>query len=140
MKLIRKFLKDERAAAAVEMGLIAPFLAGFAVMSMNVWDVGMRKQDMKGALKLATQYYMNGGTDDDVAETIAMSSWQRKPDVAEITATRICRCGTVVAASCTTLCADGMPPSVYVQLHATATSSSAVMYQTQTADEYVRVR
>ena len=44
MKLIT-FFKDKRGVAAVEMAMITPFIVGFALMSVNVWDVGMRKQD-----------------------------------------------------------------------------------------------
>src|SRR4051812_36035965 len=62
--LILDYLAEEGGVAAVELALILPFIAGFAVVSINVWDVGMRKQDMRGALKLGAQYYQNGGADD----------------------------------------------------------------------------
>ena len=79
MRKLVDYLRDEDAVAAVEMALIAPFIAGFAVLSVNVWDVGMRKQDMRGALKLGAQYYMNGGTDDVKSKAIAEAHWNRKP-------------------------------------------------------------
>ena len=108
-------------------------------MSASVWDIGMRKQNMNGALKLAAQYYMNGGQDDVAAKSIAMSSWQNKPETTTFNVIRICRCGPSVAV-CTGLCADSTPPAVFVHLSATATSASALMAPSQTGVEELRVR
>jgi len=133
------FFKDTRGVAAVEMALITPFIVGFALMSVNVWDVGMRKQDMRGALKLASQYYMNGGQADDDARSIALSSWQRKPANSTFTIARFCQCAAV-AAACGTLCPDSTPPAVYVRMVANATSPNAMFSPVQTDQELVRVR
>lgn len=141
MRKLIDYLRDEDAVAAVEMALIAPFIAGFAVLSVNVWDVGMRKQDMRGALKLGAQYYMNGGTDDTKGQAVAINNWNRKPAVASVTVSRSCLCGTTPTGSCDTICADGTTvPSIIVQLHGSATTTSAMFSKTQTADEYVRIR
>ena len=141
MNKLRNFLRDDTGVAAVEMALIAPFLVGFAVLSMNVWDVGMRKQDMKGALKIGAQYYLNGGTSDTNAKAVALAAWNHKPTGADITITRVYRCGSDVSADDVTPCAsDGMLPAIYAYMSATATTSSAVFNKTQTAVEYVRVR
>ena len=141
MTKLRNFLRDERGVAAVEMALISPFIVGFAVMSLNVWDVGMRKQDMKGALKQGTQYYLNGGSNDATAVSVATTNWNRRPGLASVVASRVFLCGATVSADSVTPCAsDGQLPGIYVKLHAEATTSSAVFFKTQTADEYVRVR
>jgi len=139
MRWLRKFRRDQRGVAAVEMALILPFIAGFAVVSVGVWNVAMRKQDIRGPLKLAAQYYMNGGMDDAKAKTIAMSSWQDKPEGADIVFSRFCRCASN-ANACDTLCADSTPPSVFVKMVATATTPTAMFYATQTATEQLRVR
>jgi Flp pilus assembly protein TadG len=140
MSKLRNFLRDETGVAAVEMALIAPFLVGFAVMSINVWDASMRKQDMRGALKIGAQYYLNGGTTDATAKAVALAAWNHKPAVADITITRVFRCGADVSADGVTLCADGMLPATYAFMQASATTSTAVLNKTQTATEYVRVR
>lgn len=139
-RMIAQYLREEGGVAAVEMALIAPFIAGFAVLSVNVWDVGMRKQDMRAALKLGAQYYMNGGTDDTKSKAIALAKWNRKPATADVTVSRTCLCGTTVTGSCNTVCADNTVPNIVVQLHATATTSTAMFSKSQVADEYVRVR
>jgi Flp pilus assembly protein TadG len=140
MNNLRNFLRDDRGVAAVEMALIAPFIVGFAVMSINVWDVGMRKQDMRGALKIGAQYYLNGGTTDTTAKAVAISSWHHKPAVADITITRVYRCGADISADAVTPCADTLLPAIYVYMQASATTSTAVFSKTQTAVEYIRVR
>jgi Flp pilus assembly protein TadG len=135
------YLREEGGVAAVEMALIAPFIAGFAVISINVWDVGMRKQDMRGALKLGAQYYQNGGTDDTASRAIALAQWNHKPATSDVTVTRSYYCSDSTSVSdATTLCADLTVPWTQVQLHGSATTSSAMFSQTQTADEYVRIR
>jgi Flp pilus assembly protein TadG len=139
---ILDYLRREDGVAAVEMGLILPFIAGFAVVSVNVWDVGQRKQDMRGALKLAGQYYMNGGADDSAARTIALAQWNHKPATSDVTITRsyYCPATSSTVADASTLCSDNTAPQIIVQLHGSATTSSAMFFQTQTADEYVRIR
>jgi Flp pilus assembly protein TadG len=132
-------LRDQRGAAAVELALILPFIAAIAVVSAGVWDVGMRKQSLHGALKVAAQYYMNGGQDDAAARAIALAAWQTKPSNANVTASRICRCGST-ANACNTLCSNSTPPAVFVQLTATATTPGAQYFATQTAQDMVRVR
>ncbi|HET9161670.1 MAG TPA: hypothetical protein VFN88_13750 [Caulobacteraceae bacterium] len=139
---ILEYLFDEGGVAAVEMGLILPFIATFAVISVNVWDVAQRKQDMRGALKLAGQYYQNGGVNDDSAKAIGLAQWNHKPQTSDITATRTYYCPNTssTVADSATLCSDNSAPQIIVDLHATATTSSAMFYKTQTADEYVRIR
>jgi Flp pilus assembly protein TadG len=140
MRWIRDYLREEGGVAAVEMALIMPFVAGFAVISINVWDIGMRKQDMRGALKVASQYYMNGGSNDDNAKAIGLAQWNHKPGVADISITRTCYCGSTVTTACQTICADNTVPQIIVQVHGSATTSTAMFTKTQTADEYVRIR
>jgi Flp pilus assembly protein TadG len=140
MRRILDYLREEGGVAAVEMALIMPFVAGFAVVSINVWDIGMRKQDMRGALKVASQYYMNGGADDTASKAIGLAQWNHKPGVADITITRTCYCGAAVTLTCQSICADNTVPQIIVQLHGSATTSTAMFSKDQTADEYVRIR
>jgi Flp pilus assembly protein TadG len=139
--LIRTYLAEEGGVAAVEMALILPFIASFAVISINVWDVGMRKQDMRGALKLGAQYYMNGGQDDTASRAIALAQWNHKPATSDITITRSYYCpDATTVTNATTLCADNTVPQTLVLLHGSATTSTAMFSKTMTADEYVRIR
>jgi Flp pilus assembly protein TadG len=140
-RLITQYLTEEGGVAAVEMALILPFIASFAVISINVWDVGMRKQDMRGALKLGGQYYQNGGSDDTAARAIALAQWNHKPTTSDVTITRSYYCpDATVVTNATTLCTDLTVPQTLVKLHGSATTSTAMFSKTMTADEYVRIR
>jgi len=141
MRSITQYLREEGGVAAVELALILPFIAGFAVVSINVWDVGMRKQDMRGALKLGAQYYMNGGTDDTAARAIAVAQWNHKPTTSDVAITRSYYCpdGTSVT-DATTLCTNLTVPQTLVKLHGSATTSTAMFSKSMTADEYIRIR
>jgi Flp pilus assembly protein TadG len=137
-RLLNRIRRDERGAAAVEMAMILPFLAVATIMSVSVWDVGMRSQDLHGALKITAQYYLNGGQDDTAAEELGLASWHNKPAGATFVISRACKCAQV-AQACTVNCSNGIPPATYVVMTATATDSTATLYPTQTAQESVRV-
>ena len=73
------FIADRRGVAALEMALITPAIAGVALLSFEVWQAAGRAADMRTALKAGAQYYMNGGSDDTAARSMAISAWERKP-------------------------------------------------------------
>ena len=137
-RLLNWIRRDERGAAAVEMAMILPFLAVATIMSVSVWDVGMRSQDMHAALKLTAQYYINGGQEDVDAQALGLSSWHNAPAGATFVITRECKCAQV-AQACTVNCSNGVPPATYVVITATGTDSTAALYPTLTAQESVRV-
>ena len=140
MMMLARFAGDVRGAALVEFGLVLPFLVGFAFVGVDVWRVGMRTQDMQGAVKFAAQYYMTGGRDDAAAKAAALQSWQNRPAGAEMQISRQCRCGSLVVNSCNTLCTNSAAPSVLVKIRASTPSGSGLVAPNQLADAYVRIR
>ena len=140
MKRLMTWLRrDQRGAAAVELALVLPFIAWATLLAVNIWDVGMRKQNLSGALRASSQYYINGGNDDALAVAVGLAAWLEKPTDSSLVAARYCLCGTV-AEVCTNLCPTGLPPAAFVKLTATATDPDATMYPTQTAERTVRVQ
>lgn len=137
--MFRNFLRNKSGAAVVELALVAPVIGTMVLISFGVWDVSARKQDMRTALGAASLYYMNGGSSDAAAETVAFDAWDSRPQGATLTSERVCRCETTVAL-CTDLCAGSKPPSVFVKLTATATSSGVMFKPTLTEERVVRVR
>jgi Flp pilus assembly protein TadG len=137
--MIKRFLGDRRGAAAIELAFVAPVFAGVVVMSFGVWEYGSRNQDARGALDAGVQYYMNGGTDDDIARDLARDAWRNRPSGGAVTVSRAYRCGAT-AATATTVCTGGRTPGTYVTLTATATSSQALVNPTVTLNRVVRVR
>jgi Flp pilus assembly protein TadG len=138
-RAFRTWSRDARGVAVVEMALIAPVIAVLALLSFEVWQSAGRSEDMRVALKSAAQYYMNGGTDDAAARSLALSAWPQAPAGASVSVARSCACGAV-ANVCTSLCASGDPPAAVVSLTATATQSQAVFNKTLTEHRVVRVR
>lgn len=139
MKTLMKILRDRRGAAAVEFAFVVPILAGLAVASYGVWEAAARQQNMRSALRLGTQYYINGGSNDAAARTVALAGWSRKPEGGDIAISRMCRCGDDVV-TCTTLCAASKPPAIYVTLAGSATTSDAMFNKAINASKVIRVR
>ncbi|TAK35664.1 MAG: pilus assembly protein [Lysobacteraceae bacterium] len=139
MRKLINFWRDQRGAAILEMAFVAPIIGGMAAVSFAAWDVATRQQDMRAALEVGAEYYMNGGGSDDVAKTAATEAWRNAPEDALVSSERSCRCGTVVTI-CTNLCTGDAPPSVYVRLTATGTSPEAMFTPHQSAERIVRVR
>ncbi|MDP3854286.1 TadE/TadG family type IV pilus assembly protein [Phenylobacterium sp.] len=119
MSALFRRLRDERGIAAVEFALIAPVIALLAATSFAIWEFADSRQDMRSALKVGAEYYLNGGSDDATAATLAVGDWRHKPAGAYITTSRSCRCGET-AITCTSLCPASRPPAVYVTLSASA--------------------
>lgn len=136
---ILAFFKNQKGAAVVELALVAPVIAGIALVSYGVWDGAARRQDMRDGLGAAVQYYMNGGLDDTAAQSAAMDAWDSAPADAAVSTERICRCGSA-AAVCNSLCADSRTPSVFVRLTATATTADALFSPSLSEERVVRVR
>lgn len=139
MRKLIGFWRDQRGAAIVEMAFVAPIIGGMAAVAFAAWDVASRQQDMRAALEVGAEYYMNGGSSDDIAKAAAVEAWRNAPADAVVTSERICRCGTTVTI-CTSMCAGNALPSVYVRMTASGTSPEAMFTPHQSAERIVRVR
>ena len=139
MKRLGGLLRDSRGVAALETALIAPIIAGLALLSLTVWQTASRIEDIRLALKAGSTYYMNGGTDDTIAQNLMIQSWPTPPANAAVSVQRVCKCAGV-AAICGTLCSGTTPPAVYVTLSATATASNGVSNIPLSEQKVVRVR
>ncbi|MDP3495969.1 MAG: hypothetical protein Q8R82_22895 [Hyphomonadaceae bacterium] len=126
-------------AAAVELALVAPVIAGLAILSFSVWEFGTRRQDMRSALDAGAQYYLNGGSSDLIAQAITVEAWPNKPQVYDVSASRTCRCVATVIA-CADGCPTGTPPAVYVTLQAHGVQAVALLRPETTLKRVVRVR
>jgi Flp pilus assembly protein TadG len=139
MRKLIEFWRDQRGVAIVEMAFIAPIIGGMAAVSFAAWDVASRQQDMRAALEVGAEYYMNGGGSDDVAMTAATQAWRNAPGDGRVASERICRCGVTVT-TCTSMCTGDTPPSVYVRMTASGTTPEAMFTPHQSAERIIRVR
>jgi Flp pilus assembly protein TadG len=136
---LRRFIDDRRGLAALEFALIAPLLMGLLILGTDGWMRTTQMSAMRSALQSATRYYQLGGADDPTAQTLAMQSWAHAPQDAAVTVTRSCTCGTAPAL-CSTLCAGSDPPSVYITLASSGTSTGLLQSHAMSQSEVLRVR
>jgi Flp pilus assembly protein TadG len=139
MRALRRFARDHRGVAAVELALVAPVLAGLAFAGFEVWRYTHDVQAMKDGVTAGVQYYMNGGRDDANAKAIAEAAWVSAPEDAEVSISRACLCGTT-AHVCTTLCSNSTVPEIRVTLQATATYDRTKFASNLSETQVIRVR
>lgn len=113
-------LRDDEGIAAVEFALVLPILCAALLGIMDGWSYVTSSLTMRAGVKTAANLVMAGSTDDSATQAAALSSWEKKPADAQVTVSRIYRCGTTVVTS-TTLCSSSKIPSVYVQIQASGT-------------------
>lgn len=127
LALAKTVRSDQRGVAAVEMAMVAPIIAGLALVSVNVWDATQRRQQQDEALRVASQYYMLGGDNDARARELGLAAWADKPADGDVVISRIYRCGDsqVNAAA---LCGTAQtPPNTMVKIVARASTVRSEM-------------
>ena len=119
MKLLRKYLRHNGGASALEFAIISPILAGLVIYGFDAWELINRKQDMHAAINASAHYYMGGGPDDSSAQTIGMSGWPNRPGDANISIVRACSCAGAIT-DCSTVCAaTQQAPEIRITMTAT---------------------
>jgi Flp pilus assembly protein TadG len=118
LRIFQRLLADESGNSAVELAMVAPVIAGVAVVSFGVWTSGSENQDARAALDAGAEYYMAGGSTDSAARDVATNAWRHRPGDGTITSSRNYKCGETVATE-TTICTGGRTVATYVTLVAT---------------------
>jgi Flp pilus assembly protein TadG len=137
--LLRRFRRDERGVAAMELALLAPVLVAIMMLGVEGWLHVDQTLSMQGALQSGGRYYQMGGADDAAAVTLARSTWTNRPTDGDVTVARVCKCGAVVV-SCSSLCDNADTPVALVNLTATATFVGLTGSHPLRQTEIVRVR
>lgn len=136
----RRFAADESGASAIEFGLLAPVLAVFIALGVQLWAMGGTLMNMRSAVDAGARYYLAGGSNDSAARTVALSAWRGAPADGAVTLTRSCSCAGG-AADCSSLCAaTSGPPQELVSIKATGTWSAWVTPMALHEERVVRVR
>ncbi|TIO07404.1 MAG: pilus assembly protein [Mesorhizobium sp.] len=118
---VRVFRSDS-GVAAVEFALVVPIVCLALLGVINGWSFVSSSLSMRAGVKTAANLVMQGSVNDAAIQAVALSSWENRPDAAQVTLGRKYMCGsTVVDAS--TLCGGVKAPSVFVEIQATATWS-----------------
>ena len=139
MRVLSSFARDDGGAAAVELAIIVPIIAGLAMLSLQVWKVGVEQQQAAAALDVAADYYMAGGLSDTAAAQAARDAWDDAPPNATVTFARSARCGSESVAM-TALCAAERAPAIYVTVTASGSTSGDAADTRVRATRMIRVR
>lgn len=143
---MRRFFRHDGGVAAIEFALIAPFLAMVLLGVISGWGYYQQNNHMRDSVEVAGKYFLQGGSKDDVALSLAEAAWTDKPVNGTIELSRKCYCGGT-AASCGGICNDGNLPHTFLTIEATSTYTDpffadALFQQSRTLNEIevVRVR
>ena len=138
MRGLQDLWADTRGAAAVELALALPVLAGMAALSFNVWDAAGARERAAVATRAAITYYFNGGINDAEAIAIGTEAWSDPPSDARLVVNRVYRCGE--APNAMPLCPSGAPADTYAALEAKGSSEGLAFSSTFKVTRNVRIR
>lgn len=116
MKLSRRFSGSESGVAAVEMGLVAPFLLVGLLFMLDVGQAVGARMDLDRNVRAGVQAVMAHINDPDAVKDVVLASLNGAQGVS-VTVTKTCKCGSTGTA-CTSWCSlqDQEPPSVFVNI------------------------
>lgn len=108
--MLKRFLREQDGAAAIEFGLVAPILAMVLISIAIYGGLVLAYNKMSQGVSSGAQYAMTAGGGDTAAiRDVVLAAWEDRPDDAVVTVGNICLCGTQ-AHSCVTSCDDGDYP------------------------------
>ena len=116
---MRKFFRDEGGVGAIEFAIIAPMLAIVLLGIMSGWAYYQQNGYMRDGLEVAGKYFLQGGTSQTTAASIATAAWSGKPADGTVAVTKTCICAGA-AASCSGVCADGNVPETHWTIEASS--------------------
>ncbi|WP_192181057.1 TadE/TadG family type IV pilus assembly protein [Mesorhizobium amorphae] len=115
-----RIFRNQSGVAAVEFALVLPILCFVLLGIIDGWSFVSHSLSMRAGVKTAANLLMAGAANDTATQAIALSSWDRHPEDAQVTMVREYMCGSTLVDS-TSLCAGPKVPMILVRIQATAT-------------------
>ena len=116
---MRNFFRDETGVGAIEFALIAPMLAIVLLGIMSGWAYYQQNNYMRDGLEVAGKYFLQGGTSEETATSIAEAAWSGKPADGTVAVSKTCICAGA-AASCSGVCSDASVPETHWTIEASS--------------------
>ena len=135
----RTWLADRGGAAAVEMALVAPFLAIVATGIANYAPQLDTVHRMRDAVSSGSDYVMSGGSVPATIQAVTLGAWTGHSQSDSVAVTQWCTCLGVTSA-CTSLCSDGSVPQGFTRIAASTTYTSLTGSQVFDANQTIRTR
>lgn len=117
---MRTFFRNESGVGAIEFALTAPMLSLVLLGIISGWSYFQQNNYMRDGVEVAGKYFLQGGTSEEVALTIAEAAWTDKPNDGSVAINKTCICAGA-AASCSGVCSDGSIPETYWTIEASRT-------------------
>ena len=131
--------QNDHAIAAVEFGLLAPMLVLGLVLMLDVGFAIGQRMELDRNVRAGVQATMSNINDLTAVRDVVLSTADA-PDELTVTVNRTCSCAGA-AAPCTTWCAGGEPPSVFVNISAVQDYEGVMLPPiTLDSDTYVQLR
>jgi len=137
--VFNRFVHDRRGAAAVEMALIAPFLAAILAGIATYAPELDKVHKMRNAVSTAALYVMTGGTNASSIQNVAETAWTGRASGDTISVAQWCACSGSTS-TCTSLCADATLPVGYTSITASGSYVGPLGSQALSAVQTIRTR
>jgi len=128
-RVARRFSKTERGSAAVELAVISPLLLLLIIGVLDYGRAFYTSITVANAARAGAEYGAQGPVESgniDGMKDFAQGDGQEAGTLT-LSARRYCECGGA-AAPCTTACAGGAAPAVFVEVTATKPLSMLLPY------------
>jgi Flp pilus assembly protein TadG len=139
LKTFSSCFRDRRGAAAVEMALVAPFLAVIVAGIASYAPQLDRVHKMRDAVSTSAGYVMTGGTNPTTIQSVAFSAWTGHGQSDSVAVTQWCTCAGLTAA-CNTLCTDNSVPQGFTKIAASTSYAGPGGSQVLNAQQTIRTR
>lgn len=129
MAIIKKFIRSESGAAAVEFSFIAPILL---LLMVGLMDMGMYIRDrmkLEQISRAAVDYIMQGGQEDNIQTDVLTYYDSENAESYTITPERVCTCSDGATQDCSAMsCSHGDYSRQYVQVTVDRTFTTLFPY------------
>lgn len=139
MRRLRALFSDTSGGAAVEFGLIAPFMVALVIGVTASVGLIHDYHVMRRAVSSGAQLLMATDADIAAARDVTLDAWPGKADGATVAVSQWCRCGGAQHA-CSTACSDGDYPQMFTRIDASTPYTGPLGQQTMAASQTVRTR
>lgn len=124
--MMRKFAADASGLSAIEFGIVTPIFAFVIIGILEGWSFATSVLGARTAVYAGENYVMQGGTEENAIRSVALSTWENRPEDGDVTVKRYCECSGAVV-MCGGLCSVSQkPPEAFIEISAAGTWESTL--------------
>jgi Flp pilus assembly protein TadG len=116
--MLKKFSTSESGVAAVEMGIMTPFLVFGLVMMLDVGLAINERMNLDQDVRAGVQAAVSNITEPGDIQSLILATAADDAQNMTVSVARRCTCGSVASSCTATLCSGGTPPFVFLDISA----------------------